>query len=45
MQGAAGISLLELEPDPRSKYWLQTIALRGETQEWRDWAMRMRTTR
>jgi Tfp pilus assembly protein PilF len=38
MQGAASIALRSGKPDPRTKAWLEEIALRGENESWRAWA-------
>jgi Flp pilus assembly protein TadD len=40
VQGAASCALHNGREDPRVAAWLRTIALRGESEPWRDWAAR-----
>jgi len=42
MQGAASLALDSGRGDPHLEAWLEAIALRGESADWRDWATRKR---
>ena len=42
LQGAARLALAEGRRDAAVRAWLETIALSGETEAWRDWARRQR---
>ena len=42
VQALARLCVVERREEPRLAEWLAQIALQGETERWRDWALRER---